>query len=75
MQGIPFARKDIPASVRICDRIGASGRIPVKHLANSNGSRYKTLLAFLKLLKFFRAFSILPDLDGFFSGLMNLYEA
>jgi hypothetical protein len=32
---------DIPASVRICDEIGASGRIPVKHLANSNGSRYK----------------------------------
>ena len=30
----------IPASTRICDRIGASGHIPVKHLANSNGSRY-----------------------------------
>ena len=30
----------IPASVRICDKTGASGRIPVKHLADSNGSRY-----------------------------------
>ena len=30
----------IPASERICDKTGASGRIPVKHLADSNGSRY-----------------------------------
>jgi hypothetical protein len=33
----------IPASVRICDELGASGHIPVKHLADSNGSRYKAL--------------------------------
>ena len=28
----------IPASKRICDEIGASGHIPVKHLANSKAS-------------------------------------
>ena len=31
--------------MRICDEIGASGHIPVKHLADSNGSRYKTTIA------------------------------
>ena len=35
----------IPAGVRICDEIGASGHIPVKHLANSNGSRYNWTLS------------------------------
>ena len=32
--------QNIPASVKICDRIGAGGHIPVKHLADSDGSRY-----------------------------------
>ena len=30
----------IQESVRICDKIGAGGHIPMKHLADSNGSRY-----------------------------------
>ena len=30
----------IPASMRICDIFGPSGHIPLKHLADSNGSRY-----------------------------------
>jgi hypothetical protein len=34
--------RDIPVSARICDKIGASGHIPVKALANSNGSRYNS---------------------------------
>ena len=34
-------KSNIPASVSTCDRIGMSGHIPVKHLANSNASRYR----------------------------------
>ena len=33
----------IPASARIYDKMGASGHIPVKHLADSNASRYRKL--------------------------------
>ena len=35
-------------SARICDEIGASGHMPVKHLANSNGSRYNLPACSLK---------------------------
>ena len=39
----------IPASVRICDEIGANGHIPVKHLVNLNGYRYSRPIFYIRV--------------------------